>query len=146
MDYVITFSDVMAAIITFGIGLMGFFIKRWFDGMEQRNKETQQKIEQGNRAIQERIEKNDAKVNERIDRLEEKTDKDIENIKQEVNDIKGNFATTFVLREDFFRAMNGVEDKVKSIDLKIDRLLWQTMKTSEVNSNDRHGTDRSQSE
>lgn len=91
--------------------------------MEQRNKETQRKIEEGNKAIQERIEKNDAKVNERIDRLEEKTDKDIERIKQEINDIKGDFATTFVLREDFFRSMNGVEDKVKSIDLKLDRLL-----------------------
>lgn len=123
MDYVITFTDVMAAVITLGISVMGFFIKRWFEGMEQRNKETQQKIEQGNKAIQERIEKNDAKVNERIDRLEEKTDKDIENIKQEINDIKGDFATTFVLREDFFRSMNGVEDKIKSIDAKLDRLL-----------------------
>lgn len=123
MDYVITFSDVMATIVTLGIGVMGFFIKRWFDGMEQRNKETQQKIEQGNQAIQERIEKNDKKVNERIDRLEEKTDRDIENIKQEINDIKGDFSMSFVLREDFFRAMNGVEDKVKSMDSKLDRLL-----------------------
>lgn len=123
MDYVITFSDVMATIVTLGIGVMGFFIKRWFDGMEQRNKETQQKIEQGNRAIQERIEKNDKKVNERIDRLEEKTDKDIKNIKQEINDIKGDFSMSFVLREDFFRGMNGVEDKVKSMDSKLDRLL-----------------------
>lgn len=112
MDYVITFSDVMAAVITIGIGVMGFFIKQWFNG-----------IEQGNKKIQEQIEKNDAKVNERIDRLEEKTDKDIEHIKQEINDIKGDFATTFVLREDFFRAMNGVEDKVKSMDSKLDRLL-----------------------
>lgn len=123
MGYVITFSDVMAAIITLGISVMGFFIKRWFDGMEQKNKETQEKIEEGNKAIQERIEKNDEKVNERIDRLEEKTERDIQNIKQELNDIKGDFATTFVLREDFFRSMNGVEDKVKSIDSKLDRLL-----------------------
>lgn len=123
MDYVITFSDVMAAVITLGISVMGFLVKRWFDGMEQRNKETQKKIEQGNKEIQERIEKNDAKVNERIDRLEEKTERDIQNIKEEINDIKGDFATTFVLREDFFRSMNGVEDKVKSIDLKLDRLL-----------------------
>lgn len=123
MGYVITFSDVMAAVITFGISVMGFFIKRWFDGMEQRNKETQKKIEEGNRAIQERIEKNDAKVNERIDRLEEKTEKDIQHIKQEINDIKGDFATTFVLREDFFRSMNGVEDKIRGMDQKLDRLL-----------------------
>lgn len=125
MDYVITFADIMAAVITLGISVMGFFIKRWFDGMEQRNRETQQKIEQGNRAIQERIDKNDAKVNERINKLEEKTERDIQNIKQEINDIKGDFATTFVLREDFFRSMNGVEDRMRSIDSKIDRLLMQ---------------------
>ena len=64
-----------------------------------------------------------AKQPSRIDKLEEKTDKDIQNIKQEINDIKGDFATTFVLREDFFRSMNGVEDKIKSIDSKLDRLL-----------------------
>ena len=123
MDYVITFSDVMAALITAGGGIMIFFIKRWFNGIEQKNVEIQRKIEEGNRAIQSRIEKNDAKVNERIDKLEEKTDRDIENIKQEINDIKGDFATTFVLREDFFRSMNGVEDKIKSMDGKLDRLL-----------------------
>lgn len=123
MGYVITFSDVMAAVISLGGGVMVFFIRRWFGGIEQKNAETQRKIEEGNRAIQERIERNDAKVNERIDRLEEKTDRDIENIRQEINDIKGDFSTTFVLREDFFRSMNGVEDRVKSMDAKLDRLL-----------------------
>ncbi len=126
MDYIITFSDVMAAILTLGIGAMGFFLKHWFDGVEQHSRETQEKIEQGNETIQERIDKNNEKVNERIDKLEEKTDKDIEHIKQEINDIKGDFATTFVLREDFFRSMNGVEDRIKSIDQKIDRLLLST--------------------
>ena len=62
-------------------------------------------------------------MNERIDKLEEKTGKDIQHIKQEINDIKGDFATTFVLREDFFRSMNGVEDKIKGMDNKLDRLL-----------------------
>lgn len=123
MDYVITFSDVMAAFIALGGSVMMFFVKRWFNGIEQKNSETQKRIEEGNKAIQERIERNDAKVNERIDKLEEKTMRDIQNIKQEINDIKGDFATTFVLREDFFRSMNGVEDKVRSIDQKLDRLL-----------------------
>lgn len=123
MDYVITFSDVMAALITVGGTVMVFFIKRWFGGIEQRNMELQKKIETGNQEIQKKIEKNDAKVNERIDKLEEKTEKDIQNIQQEINDIKGDFATTFVLREDFFRSMNGVEDRIKSIDGKLDRLL-----------------------
>lgn len=134
MDYVITFSDVMAAVITLGLGAICFFMKRWIGNVEQGSKALQQalenttdslnkKIEQGNRDIQEIIQKNDEKVNERIDKLEEKTGKDIQHIKQEINDIKGDFATTFVLREDFFRSMNGVEDKIKGMDNKLDRLL-----------------------
>lgn len=51
---------------------------------------------------------------------------EIANIKQELNNIKGDFATTFVLREDFFRSMNGVEDRMRSIDGKIDKLLMQS--------------------
>lgn len=35
------------------------------------------------------------------------------------------FATTFVLREDFFRSMNGVENSIRSIDNKIDKILMQ---------------------
>lgn len=123
MDYVITFSDVMAAVITFGGGIFVFFIKRWFSGIEEKNVEIKNRIEEGNREIQEKIERNDEKVNERIDRLEEKTQTDIHSIQQEINDIKGDFATTFVLREDFFRSMNGVEDRIRGMDQKLDKLL-----------------------
>lgn len=38
------------------------------------------------------------------------------------------FRLRFLLREDFFRAMNGVEDRVRSIDNKIDRILMQNNK------------------
>lgn len=121
--YAITFQNVMAAVIAIGGSVFIFFVKKWFADMEKKDSELLVKLESGNKDIKDRIEKNDAKTNERIDRLEEKTVRDIEGIKQEINDIKGDFATTFVLREDFFRSMNAVEDKVKSIDSKIDRLL-----------------------
>ena len=123
MNYVITFQNVMAAFIAIGGSIFIVFVKKWFADMEKKDLELLVKLESGNKDIKDRIEKNDAKTNERIDRLEEKTIRDIEGIKQEINDIKGDFATTFVLREDFFRSMNAVEDKVKSIDSKIDRLL-----------------------
>ena len=64
-------------------------------------------------------------VHGRIDQLKDRTEGEISDIKQEISDIKGDFATTFVLREDFFRSMNGVEDKMRSIDNKIDKLLLQ---------------------
>lgn len=121
--YAITFQNVMAAVIAIGGSVFIFFVKKWFADMEKKDSELLVKLESGNKDIKDRIEKNDARTNERIDRLEEKTERDIAGIKQEINDIKGDFATTFVLREDFFRSMNAVEDKVKSIDSKIDRLL-----------------------
>ena len=117
MDYVITFSDVMAGMITVGLGVITFFIKGWFNSIRGSMEE-----------IKEQIKENDEKANRRIDRLEEETDRDIANIKQQLNDIKGDFATTFVLREDFFRSMNGVEDRMRSIDSKIDKLLLQSRK------------------
>lgn len=127
MDYVITFSDVMAALITFGLGVMGFFIKRWFGDIELKSEETQKKIEEGNEKIQERIEKNDKKVNERIDKLEEKTGTEIENLKQELKSIEKDFPIVYVQRDDFFRSMNSVEEQMKDINQKMDRLLMQSV-------------------
>lgn len=115
MEYVITFSDVMAAVITLGIGVLGFLIRGWLKTFQK-----------GQDELKDMIRENDCKINERVDSLETETDKEIASIKNQLNDIKGDFATTFVLREDFFRSMNGVEDRVKSIDSKIDRLLLQS--------------------
>lgn len=117
MGYVITFTDVMAGVITLGLGVLAFFIRSWLDSL----KNSIGKIEK-------QIKENDEKVNRRIDKLEDETDGEIANIKQELNDIKGDFATTFVLREDFFRSMNGVESSIRSIDGKIDRILMQNSK------------------
>lgn len=114
MEYVLTFSDVMAGVITVILGILAFFIKSWFNSIKISNEE-----------IKKQIKENDDKVNKRIDKFEEQTDGEIANIKKEINNIKGDFATTFVLREDFFRSMNGVEERVRSIDGKIDRLLLQ---------------------
>lgn len=108
MDYVITFSDVMAGVMTLALGALGFFIKSWF------------------KSIQAQIRQNDDKVNQRIDKLEDRTNADIENIKKEVNGIKGEFSTTFVLREDFFRSTNSMEDAIRKIDNKMDRLLMSS--------------------
>lgn len=112
--YLITFADVMAGVIAVGLGVITFCIKGWIAGIE-RNTE----------GIKKQIKENDEKVNSRIDQLKDRTEGEISDIKQEISDIKGDFATTFVLREDFFRSMNGVEDKMRSIDNKIDKLLLQ---------------------
>ena len=111
MDYVITFSDVMAGLMSIGLGVITFFVKKWFDKMEKKDDVLQsaienttstlnKKIEQGNKEIQEKIQKNDEKVNERIDKLEERP--------------------AMTSRTS---GMNGVEDRMKIIDNKLDKLL-----------------------
>ena len=62
MDYVITFSDVMAGVITLGLGVITFFIKGWFNNLKSSTEE-----------IKKQIKENDDKVNKRIDKLEEET-------------------------------------------------------------------------
>lgn len=125
MGYTITFADVMAGVITLALGLISYFIKNWFADMGKANEKLKEDIAAGNKEIQEKIDQNDKKVTERIDKLEEKTMQDIERIKQKVNDMKSEMPTVFVLREDFFRSMNRVEDSMNCIDKKIDKLLTE---------------------
>lgn len=63
------------------------------------------------------------KIDEKIKKLEDRHDTDIKEVQKELSTIKGDFSTAFVLREDYFRSMNSVEDKMKSIDNKLDKLL-----------------------
>ena len=54
-----------------------------------------------------------ARFDERVTKLEDKQEADIKAVQKELSSIKG----------DFFRSMNGVEDKMRSMDGKLDRLL-----------------------
>lgn len=124
MEYVITFADVMTGVVTVVIGILGFFARGYLktlqssiDNIKQQNNETKRENKEMYKAL-----------NERIEKVKVETDTDIENIKKQINDIKGDFSMTFVLREDFFRSMNGVEDRMRSIDGKIDKLLLQSRK------------------
>lgn len=65
---------------------------------------------------------------------------------RELADIRGDFATMFVLREDYFRAMDKMDGNFRDIDRKIDRLLIANNITMEVKSNGRSGEDRGESE
>ena len=56
MDYMITFSDVMATVITLGLGVIGFFMKRWISDVEQGNKALQQALENTTDSLNEKIE------------------------------------------------------------------------------------------
>ncbi len=104
MEEIITLAIVLGV----GFSLLIFLAKQQFKDIKDGIAQTTQQIKE-----------NDKKTNERIDKLESK----IANIKNDLSGIKGDFATTFVQREDFFRSMNGVEDSIRKMDNKVDRLL-----------------------
>ena len=115
MEYVISFSDVMAGIITLGLGVITFFIKLWINGLKGSTEE-----------IKKQIKENDDKVDQRIDKLEQRTDSELEQLKNELKSIEKDFPIVYVQRDDFFRSMNSVEGKMKDIDSKLDKLLLQS--------------------
>ena len=102
-------------VATVAVAIISFLVKRLFSEFEK----TMSKL---GRQMDETI----AKFDERMGRLENKQEKDIKDVQKELSSIKGDFATTFVLREDFFRSMNGVEDKMRTMDGKLDRLLLKS--------------------
>lgn len=111
-------------VISLGALLLKWLLKKQVDDLFTSIRATQQSVVTTKTELAEIIKENDKKTNERITKLEEYTHREIGDIKKEVNNIKGDFATSFVLREDFFRFGNGVEDSIKSMDQKIDRLIF----------------------
>lgn len=117
MSYAITFSDVMTGVITLVLGVLAWLIKNWITELKESNKQNREEIKQ----IDEKYEK-------RISELEAETTEEVRTLEGRINEFKSDFATTFVLREDYFRAMNKMEDSIKSIDNKIDKLLMRSDK------------------
>lgn len=103
--------------------VLAFLVKHSFNQINNGIAGNSTKIESIKNDLQQDIQKNHDKVNERINKLEDKTNADITEIRQNLNDIKGDFATTFVLREDFFRYMNSMEENIKDTNSKVDKIL-----------------------
>lgn len=110
MNDPITIGMVAAVATT----IIYFLLKKMVDGFE---KSVSKQGQQLNTTV--------TRFETQIAGIEEKHKADIREIQKELSTIKGDFATTFVLREDFFRSMNGVEDRMQSIDSKLDRLLMK---------------------
>jgi len=104
-------------------GILVFLLKHSFNQINNGIAGNSTRIESIKNDLQQDIQKNHDKVNERINKLEDKTNADITEIRQNLNDIKGDFATTFVLREDFFRYMNSMEENIKDTNSKVDKIL-----------------------
>ena len=113
-EYAITFADVMSGAIGLGLGLVTFLLKRWFDNLNIRMDSTDRKIAETNE-----------KLNERIEKLEQETNAEIKDIREELKNIEKDFPVVYVQRDDFFRSMNGVEQQIRDMNGKMDKLLLQ---------------------
>ncbi len=109
------------------LGVLGavlvFMLKHWFGQVNGGISGNSRRLEEVKEELQTEMQKNNDRVNERIDHIEEKTSQDIAELRQDMNDLKGDFATTFVQRDDFFRYMNGMETSIKDTNSKVDRIL-----------------------
>lgn len=120
MEQIITLGVVLSV----GVSVLVFLMKKQFSDVVEGIKANRMATEETKRELANQIKENDKKTNDRIDKLEEYTRGEIGSLKSELSDIKGDFATAFVLREDFFRFGNGVEDKMKNMDAKLDKILF----------------------
>lgn len=114
VEYAITFADVMTGVIGLGIGFMTFLLRRWFDNLNSRMDSTDKKITETNE-----------KLNERIEKLEQEMNAEIKDIREELKSIEKDFPVVYVQRDDFFRSMNGVEQQMRDMNGKMDKLLMQ---------------------
>lgn len=118
-EFIITASSVLGIMVT----ALGFFLKHWFGQVNSGISENNERLVQIREELQGELQRNYEKTNERIDHIEEKTSQDIAELRQGMNDLKGDFATTFVQRDDFFRYMNGMETNIKDTNSKVDKIL-----------------------
>lgn len=113
----------LAVVLTVLGSVLIFLAKHMFNQIAQGIKDNAKEVQSMKEKLQEQLQENNDKVNERIDKLESKTREEIANVKKDIGDIKGDFATSFVLREDFFRSMNVVEDTIRDTGRKVDKVL-----------------------
>ena len=113
----------VAGVLSLMVTGLGFFLKHWFGQVNGGISRNIERLEQIKQDLQDELQRNYEKTNERIDHIEEKTNQDIAELRQGMNDLKGDFATTFVQRDDFFRYMNGMETNIKDTNSKVDKIL-----------------------
>lgn len=135
MGYTITFSDVMTVVISGALTIIVWFLKSYLSSIQATNEQQNKKLAEI-----------DEKTQRRINAVEEESRNEIKRVDRELADIRGDFSTMFVLREDYFRAMDKMDGNFRDIDRKIDRLLIANNITMEVKSNGRPGEDRSEPE
>lgn len=113
----------MAVVLSIAGAALIFLLKHWFGQVNGGISGNSRRVEEMKTELQEEIQRNNEKINERVNHIEEKTNQDIAELRQDMNDFKGDCATMFVQRDDFFRYMNGMETSIKDTNSKVDKIL-----------------------
>lgn len=109
----------IGSVLTVVVGLLTYLAKMQFKGILDGIK--------NNNAVVKGVEKT---LNGKIDSLEKKIYEEIEKncddiceVKNELNQLKADLPFVYTLREDFIRTLNNVDNKMGTIENKIDKLL-----------------------
>lgn len=99
----------LASVGSIGIGIIGYFIKRQMNHVEDALTRNEKTTKEQSEAL-----------NKRINQVEENTANDVAAVRKELNDLKTDLPFVYTLREDFIRTMNTVEMNMSKIENKIE--------------------------
>lgn len=92
---------VLQTLTVLVIGIVGFFLKATLTDLKEG------------------IIKNDEKINS----VEIILRNEVKSVRDELNDLRSDLPFVYVLREDYIRTLNNVDNKMNNIDTKLDKLL-----------------------
>ena len=103
---------IIQLLTSLGIGAIVYFAKSAFKKMEDGIVENQKRIDD--------LRKDS---DSRIDEVRKACTAEIDKVKTEVNDLKADLPFVYVMREDFVRSLNSVDEKMGRIDGKLDKIM-----------------------
>lgn len=117
MDGAVTIGMVATLVI----GLLTFLAKLQFDNILNGIKNNRAAIDNVSDEMGDKINNLEKKIYEDMG----KTKQDIKKVENELSQLKADIPIVYVLREDFVRSLNNVDNKMNSIENKIDKILMK---------------------
>jgi cell shape-determining protein MreC len=106
---------IMQSVMMIMIAIIGFFLKRTIDGLQNKDKEIIENIAELRRETIEGFQNRDKGFKDDIARLRDETRTEINTIRQETEEFKQKLPYIFTLREDTIRWNATIEHKLDKI-------------------------------
>jgi uncharacterized protein HemX len=124
-----TLSWVVQTAIILGLGIIGYFLRELKKGLENKIDSNEkhilgleERMDLKMDAFQEEIKKNNDALEKRLAERINNTEKRYEELHKDLNDYKGQVNKDFTLKDDFIRAISGIDRKLdKIIDMFVER-------------------------